>query len=1079
MLADRKEQKFNLSQSELATQFYAFLQIRLEMAHENLEKLTREKDNAVQRKLLQDEIVYLKEKIKLFDPAFFKGFCNGLTLLLTAAALSQQAAQALKKADSKVAPKDLVEIQRFDIHDFDNILAYLPKIIRWNRRREQLTPELTVVLSHMLHWIEKLYTRSQASLFVPAAHLTSSNNTHRDVEVINAAGVQHLDTIAKTQLLALEKEKLRTAVNALDFGSALTISFFCAKFNNNNPQREAGHIFSLFKKDNRYCLVDVNLPNIVFSSASKEELIDFAFSQFSLYKKISPLFLADVTAYQLTPQHALPQDNISKTKSLFREIREDSFAHALTDKEAFPLHEKELLIFLFRQAFFSENLESAFFYLQKMKKSQNLSYEWLMIHYHQEMISLLGWAIRENNQEHNIFAKELLQVVKNNPEYRAAVTELKLSPNGENVSYDHENNNAFHLAAKHDNAEILTTLFELEEKKADYAIWEYCNHHQETMLHLAAGNLSFKAMECLESRLNELPEQYRKQFLNQPDGLGLTPLMSALNNGSHPDAVRMIEKLIAMGADVNSINKKGETALQLAQQMNHVAAAEVLRKAGAKIGEAKASPRPILVDASPLSVRSQPAISILQHAGSRPSPEEKLCIAIQEAAFYFKALADDKNSAEFLKKREQAIVTIEKLLTGEDESLPKRRGVALSAKNPIGRAALLQAVKCADYELVPLLIRAGISLDKNNDNLILAVKNRNLEAATQLVALGQNPYVTIKESKRTTLQMALLNRDYPMTEFIVHYGEKFGATLQDPYALFLAAHNGKKYNPIANILLKAGTNPNAYMAPDGFTTLHWACFHGNLELIEQLLACKASPDASDSHGRTPLTFAMENKHAEISAKAIKTLLHHLAKNDKKISLQEASVAAKYGHIEVIEFWLKGFSDKLEAKEAKPDQSEAAKVFQTALLHGRKEVAELLLKRWPQLPLTKKDILPAAKIGSAAIVRHWISRGFEADDSLMDDKGRTPAHIAAINGHKEVVEKLKEVIDLGLKDKFGKTAGYYLQAGKIADFSVAQGGIQAVSFWSRPRPAKPAVRPMPVDYGAGLPSPSPIPRELTL
>ncbi|KAJ8363644.1 hypothetical protein SKAU_G00124750 [Synaphobranchus kaupii] len=179
-----------------------------------------------------------------------------------------------------------------------------------------------------------------------------------------------------------------------------------------------------------------------------------------------------------------------------------------------------------------------------------------------------------------------------------------------------------------------------------------------------------------------------------------------------------------------------------------------------------------------------------------------------------------------------------------------------------------------------------------------------------------------------------------------------------------------------------------YQDSDGFSALHHAALTGTTELISLLLEAQATVDIKDSNGMRPLHYAAWQGKAD----SVLMLLRSGASvngssHDGQIPLH---LAAQYGHYEVSEMLLQHQSNPCMINKAKKTPLDLACEF------GRLKVAQLLLS-------------------SNMIVA--LLEGERRDGS--DSSFNTPLHLAARNGHKDIIRLLlKAGIDINRATKAG-------------------------------------------------------------
>ncbi|KAM9426784.1 caskin-2 [Pholidichthys leucotaenia] len=179
-----------------------------------------------------------------------------------------------------------------------------------------------------------------------------------------------------------------------------------------------------------------------------------------------------------------------------------------------------------------------------------------------------------------------------------------------------------------------------------------------------------------------------------------------------------------------------------------------------------------------------------------------------------------------------------------------------------------------------------------------------------------------------------------------------------------------------------------YQDSDGFSALHHAALTGTTELLSLLLEAQATVDIKDINGMRPLHYAAWQGKAD----SVLLLLRAGASvNSTSLDGQiPLHLSAQYGHYEVSEMLLQHQSNPCLLNKAKKTPLDLACEF------GRLKVAQLLL--------------------SSNMVAALLEGG--GKDSL-DSPSTTPLHLAARNGHKDVIKLLlKAGIDINRATKAG-------------------------------------------------------------
>ncbi|XP_066237269.1 caskin-2 isoform X1 [Saccopteryx leptura] len=214
-----------------------------------------------------------------------------------------------------------------------------------------------------------------------------------------------------------------------------------------------------------------------------------------------------------------------------------------------------------------------------------------------------------------------------------------------------------------------------------------------------------------------------------------------------------------------------------------------------------------------------------------------------------------------------------------------------------------------------------------------------------------------------------------------------------------------------------------YQDADGFSALHHAALGGSLELIALLLEAQATVDIKDGNGMRPLHYAAWQGRLE----PVRLLLRasaavNAASLDGQIPLH---LAAQYGHYEVSEMLLQHQSNPCLVNKAKKTPLDLACEF------GRLKVAQLLLNshlcvallegeaKDPCDPNYTTPLHLAAKNGHREVIRQLLRAGIEIN---RQTKTGTALHEAALYGKTEVVRLLLEGgVDVNIRNTYNQTA----------------------------------------------------------
>ncbi|XP_036794514.1 caskin-2-like isoform X6 [Oncorhynchus mykiss] len=214
-----------------------------------------------------------------------------------------------------------------------------------------------------------------------------------------------------------------------------------------------------------------------------------------------------------------------------------------------------------------------------------------------------------------------------------------------------------------------------------------------------------------------------------------------------------------------------------------------------------------------------------------------------------------------------------------------------------------------------------------------------------------------------------------------------------------------------------------YQDGDGFSALHHAALTGTTDLLSVLLEAQATVDIKDRNGMRPLHYAAWQGKAD----SVLMLLRAGAgvngvSQDGHIPLH---LAAQYGHYDVSEMLLQHQSNPCLINKTKKTPLDLACEF------GRVKVAQLLLSSNMVVALLEGNskepadsgfntpLHLAARNGHKDIIRLLLKAGIDINRTT---KAGTALHEAALYGKTEVVRQLLEAgIDVNIRNTYNQTA----------------------------------------------------------
>lgn len=496
-----------------------------------------------------------------------------------------------------------------------------------------------------------------------------------------------------------------------------------------------------------------------------------------------------------------------------------------------------------------------------------------------------------------------------------------------------------HVAVANKKAEALQKLIDL---KADANIR---NGQIETPLHLAAAQGNAAAADALLS----LPEVRRAINDHRTYSKGWTPLMAA-THGNHP---AIIEKIAAVGGDVNQTDNENRNSLFIAVEHGHLEAAKLLLSLGA---DCKKGPNSTYNKSS------------MVH------------------------WINDRNYAEML-------------------LLLYNGGFDLNVKDGSGQTALNKAAEQQSKDKIRHLLALGADPNLPNDYgrrpLDTIVEhysfsyNDHAEIIGQLVSHGADvnlsPLPTVQQSP---LHIAARNGNVNVMKLLAAHNANIdqptrGADAMTPF--MMAAESGKHL--AAQFLQERGAN--VFKKDNwGRTALIFAGRGGDEKTLESLLAIPGIAEtinAQDSRGRTAMHHAFRKYHSDFGVALIK--------QGADVTLQDINGLTPLHQAIETNYMADWLDDVKEALGDKANWNLAAKdgdtLLHAAARHTQGPVIEKLLDFGADVMIAGKNgqypIHAAIMADNEGIAERLVKAMKDGNHSLNEAKdaaGWTPLHYAA-------------------------------------------------------------------------------------
>jgi ankyrin repeat protein len=556
------------------------------------------------------------------------------------------------------------------------------------------------------------------------------------------------------------------------------------------------------------------------------------------------------------------------------------------------------------------------------------------------------------------------------------------------------------------NVEILQLLLDrgcelnLVSSLGDTALVDACLHGQDSMVNFLLEAGADPNLPRKDGLLPIIATFSVPQMMGALSGLGI----DANSNNILDRMNRIVELLLANGANSNSCDFVGKTALMLAAEKGYLKIARTLIQKSANINDVENSNRGIVPDwmkglEKNIANNSQlkTALIFAVENGHTKIVAELLTVCADVT------IADRKNRLPIDIAIQEGYTEIVQLL----QNAGAKAEIESIESSP---AALLGAAKQGNLDILKLALQAGI--DPNTSEL---EATRNPRHKTALMFAAERGHQKIVE------HLILAGVDINLSD---RPGKKLGKT-----PLMYAGESG--HAEIVELLLRSGAIVDA-QDKRGQTALYYAVESDRVEAVRVLLEFGADPHKKNWDS-TPF------ERATYSTKEIVALItnndrsqgSNVSSKAKEEMLRSVSCSGDLGIVRELIF---------QSVDLNAQQNNGFTALMYAAARGNLDILQILLAAGADVNIKERSgataLSQAAAWGHLEIVSLLLSAGAEVN-GIDNEEGSAPLINAICSGRIQIV---KILLDAGanpnLRDENGKTAieiAIEHQKLEIADF----------------------------------------------